>query len=139
MKDLKHNLESISQRLVAVQQRAPFVVQDYHKRLSQRVNQLIQAAELKLDEADLIKEVAVFADRADISEEIQRLRSHLDAFESSFDDAEYAGRKLDFLTQEMLREANTIASKANDSVIATCVVEIKGYIDRLKEQVQNAA
>ena len=73
----------------------------------------------------------------DISEEIQRLTSHLDAFEQACRTGEHAGRKLDFITQEMLREANTIASKANDAQIARHIVEIKGAIDRLKEQVQN--
>jgi uncharacterized protein (TIGR00255 family) len=98
---------------------------------------LMSKAELRVDEADLIKEVAVFAERADICEEIQRLTHHLDAFEQSCRSSEHAGRKLDFITQEMLREANTIASKANDAQIARHIVEIKGEIDRLKEQVQN--
>jgi uncharacterized protein (TIGR00255 family) len=101
------------------------------------VNQLVQKAELKVDERDLIKEVAVFAERADISEEIQRLTSHLEAFETACRTGEHPGRKLDFITQEMLREANTIASKANDADIGRRVVDIKGAIDRLKEQVQN--
>jgi uncharacterized protein (TIGR00255 family) len=101
------------------------------------VNLLMSKAELKVNEVDLIKEVAVFAERADICEEIQRLTHHLDAFEQSCKQGEHAGRKLDFITQEMLREANTIASKANDAQIARHIVEIKGSIDRLKEQVQN--
>ena len=95
-------------------------------------------AELQVSQQDLLKEVAVFAERADISEEIQRLTTHLDAFEQACRSGEHAGRKLDFITQEMLREANTIASKGNDATIARHIVEIKGAIDRLKEQVQNA-
>jgi uncharacterized protein (TIGR00255 family) len=94
-------------------------------------------AELQVSQQDLLREVAVFAERADISEEIQRLTTHLDSFEQSCRGGEHAGRKLDFITQEMLREANTIASKANDADIARQIVEIKGSIDRLKEQVQN--
>jgi uncharacterized protein (TIGR00255 family) len=90
-----------------------------------------------VDESDLIKEIAIYAERADIAEEITRLTSHLEAFEHSCNGSDHAGRKLDFIAQEMLREANTIASKANDAVIATRIVEIKGAIDRLKEQVQN--
>ena len=136
--DLLRNIKHIADSLTAVKERAPMVIDDYHKRLLQRVNQLISKAELKVNETDLIREVAVFAERADISEEIQRLRSHLEAFEHACGDSEHAGRKLDFISQEMLREANTIASKANDSVIATRIVDIKGAIDRLKEQVQNA-
>jgi len=135
--DLMKHVNLISANLKEIQIRAPFVIEDYHRRLSQRVSQLIAKAELQVDQKDLIKEVAVFAERADIAEEIQRLTSHLDAFEQSCRTGEHAGRKLDFIAQEMLREANTIASKANDAQIARHIVEIKGAIDRLKEQVQN--
>jgi len=135
--DLMKHVKVIAASLKEIETRAPFVVDDYHKRLSQRVNQLMAKAELKVNEQDLIREVAVFAERADVSEEIQRLTTHLDAFEQSCRTGEHAGRKLDFIEQEMLREANTIASKANDASIAKHIVEIKGAIDRLKEQVQN--
>jgi uncharacterized protein (TIGR00255 family) len=135
--DLMKHAKLIAASLKEIEARAPFVIDDYHKRLSQRVSQLLAKAELKLDENDLIREVAVFAERADVSEEIQRLTTHLDAFEQSCRTGEHAGRKLDFIAQEMLREANTIASKANDATIAKQIVEIKGAIDRLKEQVQN--
>jgi uncharacterized protein (TIGR00255 family) len=135
--DLMKHCQVISSSLNEISGRAPAVVDDYHKRLTQRVNELMRKAELRVNEADLIKEVAVFAERADISEEIQRLTSHLNAFEQACQEGEHAGRKLDFITQEMLREANTIASKGNDAQIAKHIVEIKGAIDRLKEQVQN--
>jgi uncharacterized protein (TIGR00255 family) len=135
--DLLRHVQTINENLAAVEQRAPFVIEDYHKRLSQRVNELVSKAQLKVDESDLIKEIAIYAERADIAEEITRLTSHLEAFEHSCNGSDHAGRKLDFIAQEMLREANTIASKANDAVIATRIVEIKGAIDRLKEQVQN--
>jgi uncharacterized protein (TIGR00255 family) len=135
--ELMRHSKVIADNLAEIQKRAPSVIEDYHKRLSQRVNLLMSKAELKVNEVDLIKEVAVFAERADICEEIQRLTHHLDAFEQSCKQGEHAGRKLDFITQEMLREANTIASKANDAQIARHIVEIKGSIDRLKEQVQN--
>ena len=135
--DLVKQLKAIAKCLGDVRARAPQVIQDYHKRLAQRVNELIGKAELRVNEGDLIKEVAVFAERADISEEIQRLTSHLESFEHACTNSENAGRKLDFLAQEMLREANTIGSKANDAAIANQIVEIKGAIDRLKEQVQN--
>jgi uncharacterized protein (TIGR00255 family) len=133
---MKHN-KLIAENLAEIQKRAPFVIDDYHKRLSQRVKLLLSKAELKVDEVDLIKEVAVFAERADICEEIQRLTHHLESFEQASRAGEHAGRKLDFISQEMLREANTIASKANDAQIARHIVEIKGAIDRVKEQVQN--
>lgn len=135
--DLMKHANVIAEHLQVIQQRAPFVIDDYHRRLTQRVNQLLNSAELQVNQADLLKEVAVFAERADISEEIQRLTSHLGTFEASCRSGDHAGRKLDFITQEMLREANTIASKANDAEIARHIVEIKGSIDRLKEQVQN--
>ncbi|HTW93789.1 MAG TPA: YicC/YloC family endoribonuclease [Tepidisphaeraceae bacterium] len=135
--DLMKHIGAISSHLRAVSERAPHVIEDYHRRLTQRVNQLISKAELRVNEGDLIREVAVFAERADVSEEINRLTTHLEAFEHACNGVEHAGRKLDFLTQEMLREANTIASKANDASVARHIVEIKGLIDRLKEQVQN--
>lgn len=135
--DLMKHVNVIQQSLDVIATRAPFVIDDYHKRLLTRVNQLMAKAELRINEPDLLREVAVFAERADISEEIQRLSTHLQAFEEAGHSDEHAGRKLDFITQEMLREANTIASKANDALIAKQIVEIKGAIDRLKEQVQN--
>ncbi len=135
--ELMRHSKVISENLAEISKRAPFVIEDYHKRLSQRVSLLLSKAELKVGEVDLIKEVAVFAERADICEEIQRLTHHLESFEQACRAGDHAGRKLDFITQEMLREANTIASKANDAQIARHIVEIKGAIDRLKEQVQN--
>jgi uncharacterized protein (TIGR00255 family) len=135
--DLLKHTKQIAASLAQVQTRAPSVIEDYHKKLTQRVNQLLGRAELHVDQAVLIKEVALFAERADISEEISRLTSHLEAFEHACREGEHAGRKLDFIAQEMLREANTIASKANDASIATHIVDIKGAIDRVKEQVQN--
>ena len=102
-----------------------------------RVDGLLSEAKLELNEADLIKEVAVYAERCDISEELSRLACHLEQFVRICDEKAQAGRRLEFLSQELLREANTIGSKANDADIARHVVEIKGRIDRLKEQAQN--
>jgi uncharacterized protein (TIGR00255 family) len=135
--ELMRHVSLIRSNLQEIAKLAPNVVEDYHRRLHQRVSQLLAKAELQVSQVDLIKEVAVFAERADIAEEIQRLGSHMDSFEQSCRQGEHAGRKLDFIAQEMLREANTIASKANDAEIAKRIVEIKGAIDRLKEQVQN--
>jgi uncharacterized protein (TIGR00255 family) len=135
--DLMRHVQVIADHLREIEKRAPFVIEDYHRRLTQRVNQLLHAAQLQVDQSDLLKEVAVFAERSDISEEIQRLKAHLDSFEQAGRGGEYAGRKLDFIAQEMLREANTISSKANDAQIARHIVDVKGAIDRLKEQVQN--
>lgn len=136
-RDLLAQCQAIHDRLAAVRQRAPAVVEDYHRRLRRRVEELTAAAQLQLDQDSLIREVAVFAERCDINEELARLASHLQQFSQLCDSAEHAGRKLDFITQEMLREANTIGSKANDAEIARQIVEIKSAIDRLKEQLQN--
>ena len=119
------------------------MAKNYHERLRARVNQMVADAKLSLSDHDLLKEVALFADRADISEEITRLGGHLDQFISTCKKTDGTGpagdgRKLDFIAQEMLREANTIASKANDTTIARLTVDIKSAIDRIKEQVQNA-
>jgi uncharacterized protein (TIGR00255 family) len=147
--DLQRHLEIIRTSLGKIAQHAPQVVKNYHERLRSRVNQMVSDAKLSLSDQDLLKEVALFADRADISEEITRLGGHLDQFISVCQRQDAAGgtatgsaggdgRKLDFIAQEMLREANTIASKANDSAIARLTVDIKSSIDRIKEQVQNA-
>ena len=120
-----------------VAQRAPVVVDEYHQRLQTRVSQLMQAGGFELAADGLMREVAIYADRCDISEEIARFASHLDQFNELCERGDRVGRTLDFLTQELLREANTVASKSNDQTIARNIVELKGLIDRLKEQVQN--
>lgn len=137
--DLMRHCQGIEDQLKIVEDRKLTVVADYNQRLLARVNELTQAAQLKVSESDLIREVAVFAERADISEEISRLRSHIEQFRRISQAEEAGGRKLDFISQEMLREANTIGSKANDAQIARAIVEIKAGIDRIKEQVQNVA
>jgi uncharacterized protein (TIGR00255 family) len=136
--DLVFQCKLIRDHLQKVEERAKGVVQEYHQRLLQRANELLASAKLQLKQEDVAREVALFAERSDINEEISRLGSHLEQFEQICDASQPTGRKLDFLAQEMLREANTIASKSNDANIAHNIVEIKGSIDRLKEQVQNA-
>jgi uncharacterized protein (TIGR00255 family) len=154
--DLQRHIDIIRAALAKIALQAPTVAKTYHERLRARVNQMVADAKLSLSDHDLLKEVALFADRADISEEITRLTGHLDQFLSvcQKDDGTASpsatsatsaangtsgdGRKLDFIAQEMLREANTIASKANDTTIARLTVDIKSAIDRIKEQVQNA-
>lgn len=135
--DLVNQCGQIRKHLALIAERAPLVLAEYHQRLLDRTNELLREAKLQLQLDDLKREVAVYAERCDINEEISRLSSHLDQFERLCDSRELAGRKLDFLAQELLRETNTIGSKANDAVIAQYIVEIKGAIDRLKEQVQN--
>lgn len=127
---IRHNLEALSDLTASV-------VERYHDRLKQRVENMLAKASLKIDEDMLAREVAIFADRCDINEEIARLGSHLDQFAQACESKAQEGRRLDFLTQEMLRETNTIGSKANDSQISQHIVNIKVAIDRLKEQIQN--
>lgn len=135
--DLLIHCRRIREHLAAVAQLAPEVLRDYHHKLLQRTNELLGESRLQLELDDLKREIALYAERCDINEEISRLRSHLDQFEQLCDRGASAGRRLDFIAQEMLREANTIGSKSNDAATAHHVVEIKGAIDRLKEQVQN--
>lgn len=136
-RDLAEQCTTIRDRLSQIADRAPSVVEEYHKRLRTRVQQLLETASVELDQESLIREVAIFAERCDVNEELSRLASHLDQFAELCASPEEAGRKLDFLAQEMLREANTIGSKASDGQVSRHVVEIKAAIDRLKEQVQN--
>jgi uncharacterized protein (TIGR00255 family) len=138
--DLKGLLESIGSRLEIVAGRAPLVVEHYQERLRQRMTTLLEEVGASVQNEDLLKEVAVYAERTDISEEVVRLGGHLEQFGQLIEGAspDPVGRTLDFLAQEMLREANTIASKSADSEISRNVVEIKGLIDRIKEQSANA-
>jgi len=135
--DLTRSCAGVREQLDVIAERAPGVLTEYHERLVARVEVLLGAARLDLDKDALCREVAVYAERSDISEETVRLRAHLDHFREICDKGGSVGRKLDFLAQEMLREANTIGSKSNDAAIARAVVELKSMIDRIKEQVQN--
>jgi uncharacterized protein (TIGR00255 family) len=120
-----------------VTQRAPLVAQSYAGRLRERLAALLAAHDVQVQPADVIREVGLFAERADISEEIVRLRSHLTQFDQIMRSGDSVGRKLEFVTQEMFRETNTIGSKANDAEIARHVVEMKAVIERIKEMIQN--
>jgi uncharacterized protein (TIGR00255 family) len=136
--DLRRQREVIGERLGAIEARAPGVVAEYEARLKARIDSMLQAAGLRLDPVEAIREIAMYAERTDIAEEISRLRGHLEQFDELLRANDRpVGRTLDFLAQEMLREANTIASKSPDSGISKASVEIKGAIDRIKEQVQN--
>lgn len=135
--DLAHNGRQILEFLDAVAKRAPVVVQSYQSRLTQRVAQALSDLNVTVQPADLLREIALFADRSDISEEIVRLRSHLQQYEAALMLPESSGRKLEFIAQEMGREVNTIGSKANDGEISRLVVEIKTALERIREQIQN--
>ncbi len=135
--DLRKHCEQIRQQVRLIRGLAPRVVADYRDRLMARVNQLIAGSNVTLAEADVLREVAIYADRSDISEELSRIESHLDQFVAAIASPEPAGRRLEFIAQELMREANTIGSKAGDPEISRHTIEIKSAIDRLKEQVQN--
>ena len=136
-KDLLENCQAVSVELDAIEKRAPLVVQSYADRLRERLTKLLAEHEAKVEPADIVREVGIFAERSDIAEEIVRLRSHLQQFDAIMRTGESVGRKLEFVTQEMFRETNTIGSKANDAEIAHHVVEIKAAIERIREMVQN--
>ena len=137
--DLLGFRESILGRLGKVGERAPLVVDQYQQRLRQRMEQLLEEVGGAVADEDLLKEVGMYAERTDISEEVVRLTGHLDQFQElvSNGSGDPVGRTLDFLSQEMLREANTIASKSADAEISRNIVEIRGLIDRIKEQAAN--
>lgn len=135
--DLRQHCEGIRTRLSEIRTRAPRVVEEYRDRLLTRIRQLLTGSGVELGAQDLLREVAVYADRSDISEEITRLGGHIDQFLRFMDAPEPAGRKLEFIAQEMLREANTMGSKTGDAEIAGHIIEIKSAVDRIKEQVAN--
>ncbi|MEO0511523.1 MAG: YicC/YloC family endoribonuclease [Planctomycetota bacterium] len=144
--DLAHHRDVIADRLTTILDRSPAVIRDFEARLKQRIEQLFDDAGMRPEAADLMREVAGYAEKTDIAEETNRLQGHIEQFtlliEGRADvggagEGKPIGRTLDFLAQEMLREANTMASKSSDVELSRAIVEIKGAIDRIKEQVQN--
>ncbi len=135
--DLSDQCKAVAACLDAIEKQAPAVSENYRKRIQDRVNESLSSLNVTLDPSDLIREVALFTDRSDISEEIVRLRSHLQQFEEAQNLPESAGRKMEFICQEMGRETNTIGSKANDALISQQIVEIKTALERIREQIQN--
>ncbi len=135
--DLRANCQTVQAGLDEIAQRAPTVVEAFRVRLTERLEKLLEHSEAVVEAGDLLKEVGLFAERSDISEEIVRLRSHLQQFDSILNSSGSAGRKLEFVTQEMVRESNTIGSKASDVEISRHVIEIKTAVERIREQIQN--
>ena len=136
-RDLLDNCHQIATELTAIEQRAPGVVDSYRQRITDRIAKLMAEQGVSLQAGDLVREAAIFAEKTDIAEEIVRLKSHLAQFDTFIQEKESSGRKLDFLTQEIFREANTIGSKANDLEIGRRVIEMKASIERIREMVQN--
>jgi uncharacterized protein (TIGR00255 family) len=135
--DLAANCQAIEQLLEGIVQRAPAVSESYRERLQGRVNKALEELNVTLEPTDLVREVSLFVDRSDISEEAVRLRSHLQQFGEALRLEESSGRKLEFIVQEMGREVNTIGSKANDAEISRYVVDVKSALERIREQIQN--
>lgn len=135
-KDIIVKLENMINLVNQIKDRSPKVVIEYRDKLQARLNELLTGNN-QIDELRLITEVTIFADRCSVDEEITRLLSHISQVKSILDEQEAVGRKLDFLVQEMNREANTIGSKSNDIEITQITVDLKSEIEKIREQIQN--
>lgn len=137
--DLRKNTKGIAELVASIEVRMPAVVREHHESLRERVALLLdgQNPRVAVRPEDLAREVALLADKMDVGEELTRLTSHLEQWEGLLTKGGAVGRQLEFLVQELLREANTIGSKCNDAKVAHAVVEMKTLIERLREQVQN--
>ncbi len=134
--DMISKLDRIETIVLKIEERSPLVVLEYKGKLKERISELLDK-DINIDEDRIASEVAIFADKSNINEEIVRLKSHVKQFLSILNEKDAIGRKLDFLIQEMNREINTIGSKANDMLISQNVVEIKSELEKIREQVQN--
>jgi len=138
--DLRRNAKSIAALVKKLEKRMPLVVKEQHAALKKRLTELLDGAPKNgrvVSDADLAREVALLADKMDVSEELTRLASHLSQLETLVASGVPSGRPLDFLVQEFFREVNTVGSKCNDAEAAHLVVELKSLVERLREQVQN--
>ena len=139
--NLKKDILNKAHRLLAIfsqiEERARNVVEEYREKLRNRVNELLAKSDVTIEESRLATEVALFADRSCIGEEITRFKSHIAQLTKTLDMNEPIGKKLDFIIQELNRETNTIGSKANDLEISQAVIELKNEIEKIREQIQN--
>jgi uncharacterized protein (TIGR00255 family) len=133
--DIEKHLAAVAGLAAEVEKRAPIVVDEYRRKLEDRLQTYL--SDFEIDQARILTEAAVFADRSSINEELVRLRSHLSAYGQALCEKVPVGRKLDFITQELLREINTIGSKANDYDLTRLVVDMKTELEKIREQVQN--
>ena len=133
--DLSERIAGLGHRIDEIEGRVPRVLAAYQKRLQERIKEL--AGDREVDESRLMQEIAIMAEKSDITEEIVRFRSHVDQFTEMLKSDEAMGRKIDFLIQEMVREVNTIGSKSSDVEISRSVIDIKSELARIREQVQN--
>lgn len=137
--ELSERLSNIEKLTVAIEAEAGNISEEYRQRLTKRITELLAKTEsqIDLDQSRLAQEVAYLADRADISEEIARLRTHIEHFRTIMNEEKEVGKRLDFLTQELNREANTITSKTNNMVVKENALQVKSEIEKIREQVQN--
>lgn len=133
--DLMQKLDEILETVAFVEERFPQILSEYREKLRAKVRELF--ADAQIDENRLATEVTIFADKICVDEEIVRLRSHVEAVKAALETGGSIGRKLDFIAQEMNREANTILSKANDLEISARAIELKNEIEKVREQIQN--
>ncbi len=133
--DVLYRADEILKKVSIIEERSPETVKEYNDKLLARINEFL--SDVQLDEQRLLTECAIFADKVAVAEETVRLRSHIDQLRLFMDSNEAIGRKIDFLVQEMNREANTIGSKAQDVTIARNVIDIKAEIEKIREQIQN--
>ncbi|MBQ6335982.1 MAG: YicC family protein [Ruminococcus sp.] len=133
--DILSRAETIISIVGEIEERSPITVQEYRDRLYAKLSEVLQSA--NIDDQRILTEAAIFADKVAVDEETVRLRSHFDQMQKFLSSGEPVGRKLDFIVQEMNREANTIGSKVNDSALAHKVVDIKGELEKIREQIQN--
>lgn len=134
--DILKRMDIIKAMVKEIEERNPLIVEEYRKRLTDRIKELIDDA-YTIDDNRIIMEVAIFADKSNVTEEIVRFNSHIKQFRKAMEEEDSVGRKLDFIIQEMNREVNTIGSKANDLAITNIVVNIKSELEKMREQVQN--
>lgn len=133
--DLLEKLDGMLKLVDFVAERSPQIVTEYRRRLEEKVKELL--GDNTVDESRLLTEVTIFADKVCVDEEIVRLRSHIETTKNALLEGGSIGRKLDFIAQEMNREANTTLSKANDLEISNCAIELKTEIEKVREQIQN--
>ncbi len=133
--DLQQRIEKLQEMASLLKEKAPEIVTAYQTRLQDRISELM--GQVPVDPDRVALEVAIFADKTNVTEELVRLESHLTQFQSILEQSGPIGRKLDFLTQEIQRELNTTASKANDSTVSQLVVDGKAELEKIREQVQN--
>ena len=135
--DLLSRVCKLEELVTTIKVQEPIITNDYRDKLLVKVKEFINDSNVVVDEGRLLQEVALFADRINFTEELVRLSSHFIQFKTNLEVSEPIGRKLDFIVQEINRETNTIASKANDFTVANIIVELKSEIEKIREQIQN--